>query len=108
MKTEIEISLTPDQLAELYVHWDSSQQANFMNLIGRHFKDANFDAEWQCCYTAKDINKDGRDFIYTLANFIKVRGIPSGSPKEDVLINSYPCESLNERFYLDKYNPPAV
>lgn len=103
MKTEIEIDITPDQLAEMYITWDSKQQADFINLIGKHFKDANFDSELQCCYTAKDIDKNGRDFIYTLANFIKVRGVSSSSPKQNTLINSYPCESLSDKFYIEKY-----
>ena len=94
MKTEIEIDLTPNQLAELFVQWGSDEQANLLNLIGEHFKKADFNSERQCCYLADDINKDGRDFLYTVANFVKVRGIPTGSPKENTLINSYDCDSL--------------
>ena len=94
MKTEIEINLTPDQLAEAFIHWGSDKQAEFINLIGLHFKRADFDAESQCCYLAKDIDKDGRDFIYTVSNFVKVRGLPTGSPKERHLINYYPGDSL--------------
>ncbi len=94
MKTEIERNLSPDDLAEVFIHWGSDEQANFLNLIGTHFKQADFDAEGQCCWLAEDVNKNGRDFVYTLANFIKVRGIPDSSPKLDALINHYECDSL--------------
>jgi hypothetical protein len=95
MKTEIEITLTPDMLAEMYIRWDNEEQADFLNLVGEHFRKCDFDAELQCCYLSKHINKHGRDFIYTVANFHKARGIPCGSPKERVLLNSYNGESLN-------------
>lgn len=89
MKTQIEIEITPDQLAESFVNWRSDEQAKFFNLIGSHFKKAPFNAESQCCYLVDDINNDGKDFIFTVANFLKARGIPCGSPKENILLNFY-------------------
>lgn len=94
MKTEIEVYLTPDDLAETFINLGSDEQANFLNLIGAHFKKADFNAEGQCCYIADDVNKDGRDFIYTVANFVKARGVSCGSPKEIVLLNYYDCDGL--------------
>lgn len=93
-KIEVELKLTPDQLAEAFICWGSDEQARFLNLIGEHFKKADFNAELQCCYMVNDIAKSGRDFVYTVANFLKVRGIPSGSPKEDTLINHYECHGI--------------
>jgi len=82
MKIQIDVDLTPDQLAEAFISWGSDEQASFINLVGLHFKKANFNAEMQCCYLVDDINTNGRDFLYTLSNCMKVRGIPYGSPKE--------------------------
>jgi hypothetical protein len=73
MKTEIEIDVTPAQLAEMFIHWGNDDQAKFINLVGEHFKKADFDAEMQCCYIAEFITKPGKDFLFTLANFVKVR-----------------------------------
>jgi hypothetical protein len=94
MKTEIEINLTPEQLAASFIHWSSDEQANFINLIGKQFKLCDFSAEEQCCWLANDINKDGKDFIFTVANFLKCIGLPSSSPKIDTLINSYDTDGL--------------
>ena len=93
-KIEVELDLTPDQLAEAFISWGDDEQSEFLNLIGTHFKQADFNAEMQCCILADRINKDGRDFIYTIANFVKVRGISCGSPKEGTLINSYECDGV--------------
>ncbi len=94
MKTEVEIDLTPDQLAEAFVNCGSDKQGRFLNLTGKYFRASGFNAEMQCRGIADYIEKDGRDFIYTVANFLKVRGIPCGSPKEDTLINSYDTKGL--------------
>lgn len=96
MKTTVEIQLdiTPDQLVKCFINWSGNKQANFLNKIGKHFKEADFNAETQCCSLSSDIDKNGRDFIYTLANYIKVRRIKCGSPKEDVLINYYETGGL--------------
>lgn len=88
-KVEVEIELDIELLAECFINMNSWQQAEFLNLIGTHFKKAPFDYEWQCCYIAKDMDKNGRDFVYTVANFLKVRGISNESPKINMLINSY-------------------
>jgi len=90
----VELNLTPDQLAEVFINWGSDEQANFFNLIGKHFKECDFNAELQCCYLADDINKHGKDFIFTVSNFVKCRGI-TNYEKSDVLINSYEHDSLN-------------
>ncbi len=94
-ETTIKIVLTSDQLAEVFIGWGNDEQAEFFNLIGQHFKEADFNAELQCCYISDDINKAGKDFIYTLANFIKVHKLPPNSPKINMLINSYDGDSLN-------------
>jgi hypothetical protein len=94
MKVEIDIDLTPDILAKMFVEWSDEEQANFLNLVGQSFKAADFSAETQCSYTADRINKDGRDFIFTLANFLKVRGVTGSSPKFGDLIDSYPTYGL--------------
>lgn len=94
MDVNVKIFLTPDQLAEMFIFWSDGEQGKFLDLVGQHFKDAEFDAELQCCYLADNITKAGRDFIYTVANFLKVRGICSGSPKESTLINTYPGDPL--------------
>ena len=94
MKQEIEIALTPDQLAEIFIHWGNDEQAEFINLIGEHFKKADFNAELQCCYMSDDIEKLGKDFIYTLANFLKVQKFTSKSPHYDRLINTYAGDTL--------------
>lgn len=94
IKAHVDIFLTPDQLAEAFISWGDGEQGKFLDLIGRHFKDSKFDAELQCCYLAGNVTKDGRDFIYTVANFLKVRGIPSSSPKLNQLIDSYDCDGL--------------
>ena len=94
LKQEVTLNITPEKMAAQYVRWGSDQQGRFLNLVGKAFKDANYDAETQVCYLVDDVNKDGRDFVYTVANFLKVRGIPCGSPKEDTLINSYPCGGI--------------
>lgn len=93
-ETNIKVVLTPYQLAEIYIGWCDNEQAEFINLIGQHFKSAKFDAELQCCYLSDHIDKNGKDFIYTLANFIKVQKLPSNSPKINILINSYNGDSL--------------
>lgn len=91
---EVEIDLTADDLAEIFISWGDDYQGAFINLIAEHFKKADFDAEMQCCYIASMINKDGKDFIYTLANFLKVEKFDYKSKKFDRLINTYPGESL--------------
>lgn len=91
---QIDIELSTDKLAEMFINSGSDEQAEFINLIGAHFKKADFNAEIQCSYLVDDINKDGKDFIFTLANFLKVQKIPSDSPKITTLLNSYDGESL--------------
>jgi hypothetical protein len=90
MKTEIDIDLSIDELAEMFIEWDDIKQADFINKIGEHFKQADFDAELQCCYISKYITKLGKDFIYTMTNFLKVQKFTDKSGHYDMLINS--CE----------------
>jgi hypothetical protein len=94
MKTEIEIDVKSEQLAELFINWDNAEQAMFINLIGEHFKMADFDAEGQCCSITKEITKLGKDFIYTLANFLKVQKVSWRSGHYDMLINMYDGDTL--------------
>jgi hypothetical protein len=89
----IENDITPQQLAAAFVNGGSDEQAEFFNLIGKCFKEAEFDAELQCCYIADDINKDGKDFLFTLSNFLKARGIGSDS-KITTLLGVYETEIL--------------
>jgi len=94
MKTIVDITLRPDELAELFISMDSVEQAHFINLIGEAFNNCDFDAEMQCCYIADTVNKDGRDFLYTVSNFVKVAKFNTNSPKIDMLINHYPCNGF--------------
>ncbi len=94
MKQEVEINLTPEQLAELFIRWRNDEQGEFINLIGKHFKASNFNSEGQVCSIAEEIKKDGKDFVYTLANFIKAQKFSSQSKHFDMLINYYPCDGL--------------
>ncbi len=103
MKTEIEITLTPDQLAEMFIHWFSDEQAAFFNLVGKHFKQSDFDSEGQCCSATRDINRDGKDFIYTMANFIQAKNFSYKNPHFNMLINKYPCDGL----YKEEEPPPT-
>ena len=99
MKTQVtvthEVDMTIDQLAELFINWDSRQQAEFLNKVGHHFRHADFPAEMQCAYMTDEIKKDGKDFIFTLANFLKCKGVPSSSPKWGKLLNHYGGDSLD-------------
>jgi len=98
LKKEIEISMTPDDLAELFIGWGSDEQAKFINLIGEHFKKADFDTELQCCYVSDDITKLGKDFIYTLANFLKVQKFKDSSPHFNRLINTYDGDTIRHDY----------
>jgi len=89
MKTKIDIDLTANQLAEMFIHWQSDEQAKFFNLIGKHFKKCDFDSEAQCCWLTNDIDKLGKDFIYTIANFLKAQKLNINSPHHNMLINHY-------------------
>lgn len=95
MKTEIEIDLSIDELAELFIQWDDRKQAGFINLIGKHFKQADFNAELQCCHMADHIEKLGKDFIYTLTNFLKVQKITYKSGHYNMLIGTCDHDSLS-------------
>jgi len=95
MKKEIEINMSPDELAEMFISWDDHKQADFINLIGQHFKAADFPAELQCCYITQHITKLGRDFIYTLANFLHAQKFTDKSPHYNRLIGTYEHDSLN-------------
>lgn len=96
MKQEIEVNLTPDELAEMFIGWGDTDQAEFLNLIGKHFKKADFDSEFQCCLLSDHIDKDGKDLIYTLANFLKVQKFTDKSPHYDRLINTYDGDTLRK------------
>ncbi|MCP4648837.1 MAG: hypothetical protein GY853_01975 [PVC group bacterium] len=89
MKVETEIKLTPDILAKIFINWGDDEQALFINLVGKHFKESDFDAELQCCYISEHIKKEGKDFIYTLANFVKVQKFDTGSPHFNMLSATY-------------------
>ena len=91
MKTEmkIEVDLSPDDLAETFINWSDDEQGEFFNLVGKHFKESDFNSEMQVCALSDHIKKDGRDFIYTLANFIKVRFNPGNREKYNMLIDYY-------------------
>ena len=89
IKGNVEINLTSDDLAKLFIEWGSDKQGEFFNLIGKHFECAHFNAEMQSLAITDEINEDGKHFIYTLANFLKVQGISCGLSKEETLLNSY-------------------
>ena len=94
LKKEIEVKLSANDLAEVFIHWDDHKQAEFINLVGLAFKRADFDAELQCCYISDQITKFGKDFIYTMANFIKVQKFTDKSPHFDRLINTFEHDTL--------------
>lgn len=95
MKTtmKIELDITPDKLAEVFVCWGSDEQANFLNLIGKHFKNADFHSEGQVCWIAGEINQEGKNFVLTLANFITAHG-QKNHDKINVLLDKYDHESI--------------
>jgi hypothetical protein len=94
MKKEIDIDLSADELAEMFVGWDDIKQADFINKVGEHFKQSNFDAELQCCFMSNHIKKLGKDFIYTMTNFLKVQKFTHKSKHYDMLINSCDHDTL--------------
>jgi len=89
MKVNIEIDLTPDDLANLFIECSSDEQGEFLNSVGKHFKRSDFDAELQHLIITDEINEDGKHFIYTLANFLKMQRISCGLSKEETFFNSY-------------------
>jgi len=94
MKTEIDIDLSINDLAEMFIGWDDEKQAEFINMIGLCFKRADFDAEMQCCHMAEHITKLGKDFIYTMTNFLKVQKFSDTSKHFNMLINTCDHDSL--------------
>ncbi|ACL06281.1 hypothetical protein Dalk_4603 [Desulfatibacillum aliphaticivorans] len=90
--TQVEVNICPQEAAEIFSEWSDEDQAKFFSLIGERFRAAKW-GETQTNYMADCIDKSGRDFIYTLANFMKVRGIPDTSPKYNKLICSYEEQS---------------
>ena len=96
MKKEIDINLTPGQLAEMFINWGSDDQGKFINLIAESFKEADFNAEMQCLSITDEITKSGKDFIYTLANFLKAKKFKDSSPHFERLINTYDGETLTK------------
>jgi len=89
MKTTTEINLTPNQLAECFINWGSDEQGKFINLIGKHFKECDFNSNLQICYMSDHIDKYGKDFLYTISNFVKVQKFDSTSKHFNHLIESY-------------------
>jgi hypothetical protein len=74
--------ISAQELAQMFVDSGSDEQAEFINQIGKEFKKARerwgkagSAAEMQCCYLSDDIDQDGKDFIYCLANYLKMRGL---------------------------------
>jgi len=92
-KVTTEVDISSDELAKVFVHMGSDEQADFFNSIGKHFKSVGWDAEMQVCYISDDINKDGKDFIFTLANFIRAKGIDNPE-KVNTLLHGYKCDDL--------------
>jgi hypothetical protein len=93
MKTMVEVNISFEDMAKAFVGTGSDQQAAFINLVGQYFQEADWNSEFQIYNIVDDIDINGRRFIYSLANFLKARGVPCSSPKEDVLINTYPDDS---------------
>jgi len=57
--------------------------------LGKAFKESGFNYEMQYCYIVDSIDKDGKDFIFAVANFLKARGLTS-SPKLTTMLETYP------------------
>lgn len=94
MKKELEIEMTPSELAEVFVNWGDDEQAEFIDLIGAHFKAVDWDSQMQVLCMSKRLSRNASDFIFTAANFLKARGFDWNSPKYDWMINFYPCIGL--------------
>ena len=88
MKTCIEIDIKIDDIVKDFVSSGSDEQALLFNSIGKAFKECDFNSELQFCYIVDNIDKDGKNFIFALANFLKARGM-TNSPKLDVMISAY-------------------
>jgi len=88
MKYASEIDVSMEEIFSTFVHSGSDDQAKFFNTIGKAFKESGYDFEMQYIGIVNDLNKDGKDFIYTLANFLKAKGMAS-SPKMETLLSSY-------------------
>lgn len=74
--------ITAEYLARMFVNAGDDEQSEFLNLVGKEFKQAKkrwekgplTAAEMQCCFLSEYINQDGKDFIYCLANFLRLAG----------------------------------
>ncbi|GAH03341.1 unnamed protein product, partial [marine sediment metagenome] len=47
-----------------------------------------------CCYMSDKITKHGKDFIYTMANFLRVQKFTDKSPHYNDLINTFDHDTL--------------
>jgi hypothetical protein len=97
IKTEVEIPIGPYEIAEIFINMDDHDQALVLNKIGKLFKKADFNAEMQCCAISDKITKSGKDFLYTMANFVKVQKFKGHEPHFGMLINTYLGDSLDSK-----------
>jgi len=88
MKIIVETNININEVSEAFVLSGSDEQAAFFNNVGKAFKDCGFNDELQCCYIVDDIDKNGKNFIFTLANFLKARGLKNYS-KSDTMLKIY-------------------
>ena len=96
-----DIEVLASELAKIFVDSGDDEQAEFINLIGKEFKQAKkrwksglfTSAEMQCCYLSNHINQDGKDFIYCLANFLRLKGQGDQRYREHYIGNSLDSEA---------------
>jgi len=94
-KTQIEIDISPVELAKVFSQYGSDEQALFFSTVAEEFK--NFPScggDMQFVYMAKDMGVKGKNWIYTLANYLKTKHIDVNAPKFDMLSKSYPEQLL--------------
>lgn len=103
MSTTVDIE--PSELAEMFANAGDDEQAQFINMVGKFFGLPAFNSESQICSIANNLDQDGLNFVYTLANFAKARNMECGSPKEHTLINTYP-DPVPVQHGLDKNGKP--
>ena len=70
-KMDIEMDVSPDDLAEEFWRWDSEKHAEFFNHLGRISKDKLI-FQLQYLMDSKVLNGHGRDAMAAIGNYAKV------------------------------------
>jgi len=75
IKTESEVEVTPDFLAEAFFQMDNEEQRVFFESVAKKFKGKDFDT--QMFYAADGMSDDGREVMETIgknANRLNAKG----------------------------------